>query len=615
MIKLPTSYAGRILRINLTTSKVTREPLAGGLIKQCLGGKGIGTHLLFDELKPGIDPLGPENKLIFSTGPATGTMMPHKGYIVCYKSPLTGIYGSSSSGGFFADELKRAGYDVLVVEGRAEKPLYLWIDDENVQLKNAENLWGRDTFETNDLIKEELGDEGVKVARIGIAGEKLIAFASITNDYSRIAGRCGPGAVMGSKNLKAIAIRGTGAIEVADIDGLIEFMQQFLKTVKETPATSTTYPLWGTPGGINGANLQGVFPTRYWHKGMLEDYEKINGETIRRQIVVKDKACYTCPVNCSKMVRVKEGRYAGTVLEGPDYETLYSLGGLAEINDINVIVKGNEVCDRLGMDSMTAGNAVALAMDCYDKHILTRKDTDGLELTFSNKEALIQMLEKIGNRDGFGNVLAEGTRKAAKIIGKGAEKLAVHIKGLEPAGYDPRGMKGVALGFAVGDRGACHMTGSIYTYEIRGSIDRLVYKGKPAFLKELEDKFAVCDTMIFCRFLRDVTPWKTIAQVLPLLVGFQLKEAELRVIGERIVSLARAFNVREGMGRKDDYWPDRFYTDPLPDGGSKGQTIDRAEFDKMLDEYYELRGWDENGIPRKESLQRLGLGDDLAEEE
>jgi aldehyde:ferredoxin oxidoreductase len=614
MTELPTPYQGRILRINLTKNKVAKEHLANTLIRHYLGGKGIGTRLLFDELKPDTDPLGPENKLIFATGPATGTIMPHKGHIVCYKSPLTGIYGSSSSGGFFADELKQAGYDILVVEGRAEKPLYLWISDENVELKSAAHLWGRNTFETNNMLKEELGDEEIKVARIGVAGEKLVRFASITNDYSRMAGRCGPGAVMGSKNLKAIAVRGTSAVEVAKIDDLIEFMKQFLKAVKETPATAVSYPTWGTAGGIDGANLQGVFPTRYWHKGMLEGYEKINGETIRRRIVVKDKACHTCPVNCSKMVQVKEGSYTGTVLEGPDYETLYSLGGLVEINDVNFIVKANEVCDRLGIDTMAAGNVVALAMDCYDKGILTRKDMDDVELIFGNKEALIQMLEKIGYRDSFGNILAEGVKEAARIIGKGAEKLAVHVKGLEPAGYDPRGMKGCALGFAVSDRGACHMTGSIYTYEMRGTIDRLVYKGKPAFLKDLEDRFAVCDTMVFCRFLRDVTPWDTIKQVIPLVAGFELKEAELKAVGERIVDLARAFNVREGIRRKDDCWPERFYKEPLPDGGSKGQVIDRDEFDKMLDEYYELRGWDKNGVPRKEKLQKLKLENTLMKE-
>jgi aldehyde:ferredoxin oxidoreductase len=386
-------------------------------------------------------------------------------------------------------------------------------------------------------------------------------------------------------------------------------MRQFLETVKETPGPGTTYPTWGTPAGVTGANLQGVFPTRNWHKGMLRDFEKINADTIRRRLVVKDKACHSCPVNCAKMVRVREGPYVGTVLEGPEYETLYTLGGLPENSDLDAIVKAHELCDVLGMDAMTTGNVVAFAMDCYDKGIITKKDTGGIELTFGNKDAMLQMIERVGNRSGFGDILAEGVRAAATTIGKGAETLAVHVKGLEPAGYDPRGLKGVALAFAVSDRGACHLTGSIYTYEMRGDLDRLVYAGKAKFLKDLEERFAVCDTMIFCRFLRDVYPWSTLTKVIPLLVGGGLTERELKGLGERIVTLARSFSVREGISRKDDYWPERFFREPLPDGASKGQVLDTVEFDKMLSEYYELRGWDANGIPSKTTLRTLGLGD------
>jgi aldehyde:ferredoxin oxidoreductase len=601
------AYAKRILRVNLSNGNVVKEPLPEGLVRQWLGGKGIGTWLLYSELKPRTDPLSHENKLIFATGPATGTIVPHKGFILCYKSPLTGIYGSSSCGGFFGDELKRAGYDAIIVEGRVKKLAYIWINDEEVQIRGAEHLWGKDTFETNNIIKEELGDEEIKVARIGIAGEKLVKFASIMTDYSHTAGRCGPGAVMGSKNLKAIAIRGTRTIEVAKIDELIEFMRQFLETVKKTPATSTSYPIWGTPGAINGANLMGVFPTRYFHKGALKAFEKINAETIRKRIVIKDKACYSCPVNCAKIVRVGEGPYAGAAIEGPDYETLYSLGGLPEINDVEAIVATQELCDKLGMDAMTAGNVVAFAMDCYDKHIITSKDTDGVELTFGNREALVQMIEKIGKRIGFGDVLAEGVRGAAERIDNGAEFLAVHIKGLDPAGYDGRGLKGVGLAFAVSDRGADHLTGSMHTYEMRGDLDRLTYEGKAVFLKDCEERFAVFDSMVLCRFLRDVYHWSTLAKIVPLLTGFEINENELKVIGERIVNLARAFNVREGIHRKDDYWPERFFNEPLPDAASKGQVLDREKFDEMLNEYYALRGWDKDGIPGKERLEKLGL--------
>ncbi len=600
------SYAGKILRVDLSTGNVAKEPLPWDLVRTYIGGKGLGARLLYDEVKPRIDPLGPENKLIFATGPATGTIVPHKGHCVSYKSPLTGIYSSSSAGGFFGGTLKRAGYDVLIVEGRSKKPVYLWIDGEEVEINDAKHLCGKGTFETNTMIKEEFGDEEIKVARIGIAGEKLVRFACMFNDYSRTAGRCGAGSVMGSKNLKAIAVRGTKNIEVAKMDELLQFVEEFYKTIKETPATGMAYPKWGTPGGVNTANLLGVFPTRYWHKGRLNEYENINAETVRERLLVKDMACGSCVVNCSKLSVVRRGPYAGAVAE-LDYETLYSLGGLCENSNLESIVKTNELCDKLGIDTMTAGNVIAFAMECYERGIITVKDTDGVELVWGNHEAIIQMVEKIGTRTGLGNILADGVREAAKRLGKGAEKFAVHVKGLEPAGYDPRGLKGTALAFAVADRGACHLPGSIYTYELRGDVDRLRVEGKAALLKDLEDRFAVYDTLILCRFTRDVYPWETLVKVFPLLIGIGMDEADLRRLGERIVTLNRAFNVREGISRKDDFWPERFFKEPLPDEPSKGLILKKAEFNRMLDEYYKVRGWNHNGIPTKKKLVDLEL--------
>jgi aldehyde:ferredoxin oxidoreductase len=593
--------------VDLSRGRIRKELFSEGLVKQFLGGKGIGTFLLYSEIERGSNPLGPENKLILATGPATGTILPHKGHITCYKSPLTGIYASSSSGGFFADELKRAGYDVLVVEGRAEKPVYLWINDDDVSIKDAGPIWGCDTFQTNEAIRKDLGDYEIRVARIGVAGERLVKFASILNDYSRIAGRCGGGAVMGSKNLKAIAVKGTGAVEVEKIDELIEYVRRFLEKVKNDPATGKRYPIWGTPSLIGPANQLGVFPSKYWHKGTLKGFEKITAEAVR-SIKVKDIACQSCPVNCSKIVRVKEGPYAGTVLEGIDYETSYALGGLPEINNLGAIVKAQELCDKLGMDAMTAGNVVAFAMECYEKKLVNSKDTDGIELVWGSQEALIQTIGKIGERIGFGDILAEGVREAAKRIGKGAEALAVHIKGLEPGGFDPRGLVGVALALAVADRGGCHLTATFHGLEMNGPLDRLSYDGKVAYLKDLEDRYNVCDSMVFCRFLdRTLYPWNTLVEVIPLIIGSELKEIELRSIGERITNLTRLFNVREGIRRKDDYWPERFYRETLPDGSATGLVLNKVKFGNMLDEYYESRGWSEDGIPRKETLERLGL--------
>jgi aldehyde:ferredoxin oxidoreductase len=603
------AYAWKILRADLSTGNVAKEPLSPDFVRKYIGGKGLGARLLYDEVKHGIDPLGPENKLIFTTGPATGTIVPHKGHCISYKSPLTGIYGSSSAGGFFGDALKRAGYDVLIIGGRSKKPVYLWIDDEEVQIIDAKHLWGKNTFETNTMIKEELGDEEISVSRIGIAGENLVRFAGIFNDYSRTAGRCGAGSVMGSKNLKAVAVRGTKTIEVAKIDEMLEFMEEFYKTVKETPATGTAYPRWGTPGGVSTANVMGVFPTRYWHKGTLNEYENINAEAIRGRLLVKDRACGSCVVNCSKLSVVKRGPYAGAVAE-LDYETVYAFGGLCENSNLGSIVKANELCDEFGMDTMSAGNVIAFAMECYERGIITIKDTEGIELVWGNHEAIIQMVKKIATRTGLGNILADGVREAAKRLGKGAEEFAVHVKGLEPSGYDPRGMKGVALAFAVADRGACHLPSSVYTYELRGDVDRLSVEGKAAFLKNLEHRFAVCDTLILCRFFRDVYPWKTLVRLFPLLIGVEMNEADLKRIAERIVTLTRAFNVREGISRKDDFWPDKFYEEPLPHGSSgEGYVLKKNEFNRMLDEYYELSGWDHNGIPTEKKLVELGLAD------
>jgi aldehyde:ferredoxin oxidoreductase len=605
-------YAGRILRINLSNGCIKKEPLAEGLVRKYLGGKGIATWLLYNEVKPGIDPLSPENKLFFATGPATGTIVPHKGYIVTFKSPQTWIYASASSGGFFADELKRAGYDVLVIEGRAKDPVYVWIDDENVHLMKANHLWGRDTFETNAIVKEELGDEKISVARIGIAGEKLVRFSSILNDYSRTAGRCGSGAVMGSKNLKAIAVRGSSAVKVARIDELIDFV----KGLQESVTSDRAFPVmtrWGTTFMIDAVNLMGVHPTRYWHKGSFKDYEKIDAETIEKKMMVKNKACCSCSMPCGKLLMVNGGAYAGTFFEN-DYEPLWALGSNCENSSLEAVVKAAEMCDRLGMDVISAGNLVAFAMDCYEHRFITSHDTDGIELTWGDPETIILMVDKIGRRTGLGDVLAEGVRIAAKRIGKGAEALAVHIKGLESPGFDPRGMKGLALAFGVSDRGACHCTGSMHVYETRGDyfgepVDRLAVEGKAKIVKEVEDRGNVADCFVFCRIYREVYPWETIMELIPLLTGFEMSINELRSLGERIVNLSRTFSVKEGVSRKDDYWPDRFFKEPILDGASQGCVLDKGKFDTMLDQYYESRGWDSDGIPKRERLIQLGLED------
>lgn len=597
------AYAGTILRVDLSKHKVYKKRLLESLAKKYIGGKGIATRFLYDEVKPGTGPLDPENKLIFATGPATGTAIPNKGHIVCCKSPLTGIYASSSSGGHFGAELKYAGYDVLIIEGRADRPVYLWIDGDDVQIREAKHLWGKDGLETEAAIKEELRDEEVKVARIGPAGENLVKIACIINDYSRVNGRCGFGAVMGSKNLKAIAVRGSNPVEVADMDGILEFLKEFIESVKEKAAG---YSMYGPTASVDVGNILGTQPVRYWSKGVLDGYQKINREALY-ELGFKNKACHSCVVRCGKIREVKEGPYAGTVVEGVDYETIYALGSLCENNNLESILRSNQLCDILGLDTISTGNVIAFAMECYERGIIDNEDTDGIELKFGNHKAIVQIIEKIANRKGLGDILAEGVREAARQIGKGSEEFAVHIKGLEPAGWDPRGMKGISLSFAVADRGGCHLSGGIYTYESRGGLDRLQVEGKAQFLHELEVRYAVTDTLILCRFNRAVYPWETIMKTFPLLTGVKMSENDLKEVGERIVTLARAFSVREGISRKDDYWPDRFYREPIPEGPSKGMILNREEFDGMLDEYYELNGWDVNGIPTKKTLATVEI--------
>jgi aldehyde:ferredoxin oxidoreductase len=603
-------YAGKILYVNLTNEKITTKPTPVSLVRNYIGGNGVASKLLYDYVKPGIDPLSPDNKLIFATGPATGTALPNKGYIVTFKSPLTGIYASCSSGGSFGAEFKRAGYDVLIVDGKSEKPVYIWIRDQEVHIKNASHLWGKDTFETNEMIKSELGDSEVKVARIGPAGENLVKIASIMNDYSRSAARCGPGAVMGSKNLKAIAVRGTGNVNVAKPDQLIDFVKEYHDLIKSIPSTGVRYPRWGTFPGVKERNFWGTLPTMYWRKGIFGTSSTLNNpEAIRTKIVYKDKACEGCPVYCAKLSVLDGGKYAGTIVEGPDYETIFALGSLCGNEDIEAIAKANEVCDRVGIDTISAGNIVAFAMDCYDRGIINSNDTYGMELRWGDGDATVKLLEKIAKREGIGNVLAEGVKEAAKIIGDGAEAYAVHVKGLELAGIDPRGVKGMALSFAVADRGGCHNVANIYKEESSGKLDRLAAQGKAVHLKALQEQLAVADSMIYCRFFRDTYSWATLAEAISLLTGIDYTEDDVKMVGERIVTVTRAFNVREGIRRIDDTLPERFFREPLQEGPSKGLVLNKDEFQKMLDEYYEISGWDENGIPTEAKLLKLGLSD------
>jgi aldehyde:ferredoxin oxidoreductase len=583
--------SGIILRIDLTNQSFSKEHVNSRLIENLIGGKGFGTWILQNEIDVKKDPFDPLNPLIFSIGPATGIIPGASKYGVFFRSPLTGIYGESYSGGSFAYELKKANFECIIIKGRASKPIYLWLSDNSVEFRDARYLWGLDTYQTEDLIKEELGNKNVKVASIGPAGEHMVKFACISNDYWRQAGRCGAGALMGSKNLKAIAVKGDSNPNFAKSDELKNLILELLDNIKKNPALAETYPRYGTPSLVDITNLVGVFPTEYWKKGQLRGWDKINAEAIRKNIFIKSKACLGCPIGCGKLVEVTYGKYKGTKIEGPEYETIYAFGGLCKINELDAIVKINDVCDRLGLDTISTGNVVSFAIEAYERGVLHIDKP----IQYGNSESVLDLIEKIALRQGIGNILAEGVKRASEILG--LQEIAVHVKGLEPAGYDPRGLKGMALSYGISSRGACHLRSTAYIFELRGVVDRASVEGKAVLVKEYEDRFAIFDSLILCRFLRDVVDWSMLTKISRLTTGIDFDEKKLRSIAEYIIDESRIFNVKCGISRKDDYLPDRFMKEPLREGPSEGQIISKKDMDLMLNEYYQLRKWDNEGIP------------------
>ena len=597
---------GKILRVNLTRAKIKEEELHRTLYERYFGGKGLAAYLFYNEVRQGVDPLSPENKLIFTVGPATGTIMPCASrYSVIFKSPLTGVFGESTSGGHFPTELKFAGFDGIIVEGISKNPVYLWINDGRAELRNAGDIWGKDTRETEEIVKEKVGKKKCKVACIGPAGENLVHFACITNDVGRQAGRSGVGAVMGSKKLKAIAVKGSMKVDVSDPARLKELNLNIREKIKAHGWAGKTAKKYGTPSMVDLANNKGIFPTKYWHEGTFEKADQINGDAMVTKIVEKNKTCFNCPIMCGKWSVVKKGPYAGTEVEGPEYETIYAFGGLCCIDSIEAIAKANELCDRYGLDTMTSGNVIAFAMELHERGILT-KEKLGTELRFGDREGTMKLLKMISFRDGIGDTLALGTRAVARKIGKGAEEIGIQVKGLEPAGYDPRGLIGMALSYSVAPRGADHLRTCVYSPELGGKVDRFSYD-KAALVKDLEDRYAVSDCMVFCRFTRDIYLWEDLTEVYSAITGFHVDEKTMKTAGERINTLTRLFNVREGLRRGDDQLPKRFFTEPLPKGTSKDRVVKTEEFQKMLGEYYSLRGWDKEGVPRREKISELSL--------
>jgi len=605
-------YAGKILHVDLTTGKTYTEPLNEDYAKKYIGGIGLGMRLWLDNSKAGVDPFSPENPLVLATGPTSGTIWPTggNGHAFVAKSPQSYGIGESKSHGSFGTELKRAGYDAVIFHGKAEKPVYVWIDDDSVQILDASHLWGKSPAETEDIIKEDLGDYYIRVAAIGPAGEKLVRIACIINEKSRAAGRCGMGAVMGSKNLKAIAVRGTHDVTVAKPDEFLEFVKEFHERMKG-PATKK-YRTLGTPENVLVHNALHCMPTRNYNNAHFEAAEKVSGEYLNERYVAKIIGCSSCAMRCEHVCVVNEGPYKGAMAR-VEYEPLWALGPYCGIDRLDAIIKGSELCNYYGMDSISAGVIVGFAMDCYENGILTQKDMDGIEARFGNHEALVKLLEKMGKREGIGDILAEGVKFAAEKIGKGAEKLAQHIKGVEVTGYDLRCLKTAALGFAVSFRGADHNRHGAYAFDVKGKFNRLKYeKGRAKAVKDIEDVYTIIDSLIICKFSRGTyyKEFEDLAKLYTLVTGWETTPEEMRLKGERINNLARVINVREGLGRKDDTLPWKVMNVPIPDEGpSKGAYVTQEELDMMLDDYYEARGWTKDGIPTPEKLKALGMDD------
>ena len=573
----------RLLHVDVTTQTSEVETISDELLHKSLGGKGLATRLLLERNPQGVDPLSRENFLILALGPVTDTLIwGGCRYGIFSKSPLTGFYAESYSGGSVPLAMSRTGFDAFVIQGASSEAIWLEITDSGVLFHPAEDLWGQETYQAQDAIQDMAGKEaGVLV--IGPAGENLVRFAVVENDYWRSAGRTGMGAVMGSKKIKGISFRGSQARPLADPEGVKGFAKETLQRCKDHQATKA-YRHSGTPMMVSVLNTAGGFPTRYWSRGSFESFEQIGAESMHNRLQTRPSACKTCFMACGKMVNIPQGRRQGLHLEGPEYETIYAFGGLCCIDRIEEIAYLNDLCDRLGLDTISAGNLVGLMMEASTRGRIEE------HFEYGNSDQAVQLLKDIAQSRGIGGLLARGIKPAARELG--IEDLAVHVKGMEPAGYDPRALKGMGLAYAVSDRGACHLRSTFYKAELSGQIDPETITDKAAFFLEYEDRCTLFDALILCRFYRDFY-WDELGRIISLTTGLDLHQEELRQLAAGITDQTRIFNIREGLTRDDDRLPARLHREPLEDG----QRITREEIEAMVQDYYRLRGWDENGYP------------------
>jgi len=596
----------KVLRVDLTTGKFANQEIPKEDLVKFMGGRGLAAKILYEENKPKVDPFDPENRLIVMAGPYTGTYGSFTAfYNVTTKSPLTGAILSAHSGGHWGPMFRKTGYDGIIFKGKAPKPVYLLITDKGPELKDASDLWGKDVFETTEVLEKR--HEKAKATVIGPAGEKLVRFAAIMNDRNRAAGRGGVGAVMGSKNLKAIVVHGTKEVPQADPEKLKETFKTATATVKEKSAAFAKY---GTSMVVGITGKAGAIPTRNFQSGYFADYEKIGGDELVNKYKIKDTACARCPLHCGNETKAEKDYQVQT--EGPEYETLAMFGSNLGNSNLESILMANDICNRYGFDTISCADTIACAFELFEKGIITEKDTGGLKLTWGDHRTIVKLVELTAKQEGFGKLIGQGSRRLAAKFGPEAEKYAMNVKGMEFPGYDPRGIQGMSLAFATCPRGACHLRATMYVPELfQGVLDRFTVKGKAAPLKDLQELFTVYDCMVLCKFgARNAfgNSWDNMVMLCNAATGHGYTVDELKKVGARGWTMERLFNLREGLSKKDDTLPERLFTLPIPEGPSKGAVVNKADFDNELEAYYGLWGWTKDGVPTKEALDRLGLG-------
>lgn len=596
-------WCGKYLQVNLSSGKIEVKALDKELAREYIGQRGLGTRMIMEMMDPKVDPLSPENPIAFVTGPLTGVLGTSTGrFEVVTKSPLTGGMAGSNSGGYFGPELKYAGYDAVIITGKAEKPVYLWIYNDSVEIKDASNLWGLDVYETTERIKGET-DEDAHVACIGPAGENLVKIACVMNDMHRAAGRSGVGAVMGSKNLKAVAVRGTGEIKVADPTGYMEIVAETRKALVGDGTSGGDLTIYGTPCLVSIVSESGGLPVNNHGKesGTWAGAPKINGDVLKEKFGVKNKGCFSCTVDCGRVTKVKEGPYKDYG-EGPEYESIFALGAECGVTDLAPIAKAAFLCNQYGLDTISAGCTIACAMELYEKGIITKEEAQ-VPLNFGSGEAIVKMVEAMAKREGIGDKLAEGSYRLAEAYGH--PELSMSVKKQEMAGYDARGAQGVGLGYATSNRGACHLRAPFSDYElVYHTLDPNTTEGKAQACIEMQHFMGFVDSAGMCSFVTTQVNEEVMAKMLRAVTGEEYTGEKLLKIGERIWNLERLFNLKAGWTKEDDTLPKRMFEEPLVTGPSKGE-VNRLH--EMLPEYYRLRGWDENGVPTKEKLAELSL--------